>query len=518
MDDEPNIRSGLAMALEEEESYEVATAPDASEALGLFRRSPYQLVITDLRMPGPMSGLDLVRAIKHDWPETLILVITAHGTIETAVEAMRLGAHDYIAKPVDLDMLGHQVRRAYDHHRLREEVCRLHARLAATGEFPEMIGQSAAIREVFACIRNVADTDLPVLIQGESGTGKELVARAIHNLSGRREGPFIAANAGALPETLIESEVFGYEKGAFSGALRCKPGWFEMAQGGTLFLDEVGEMAAKTQVDLLRVLEQREVRRLGGEELISLDVRLVAATHRDIDELVAEGRLRQDLYYRLDVVPLRIPPLRERRDDIPALVAHFLERACARQRREPKRVAEAAMRALCDYSWPGNVRQLRNCIERLVAVVGGSVIHADDLPKEMHTPERGPGDPGPRRGRPGGGEGHDPRRPGAVQQPPRAHRGRPGDQRPDPALQDESVLAPVGSASIRRRDAPPLRRRIPRAVLPPAGSLDIIDMRRFPFKSADPTDRGHHESRRVRPALGKTGPALPDRVRSRRAG
>ncbi len=337
-------------------------------------------------MPGPLSGLDLVRNIKDSWPETLILVITAHGTIETAVEAMRLGAHDYIAKPVDLEMLGLQVRRAYQHHGLCEEVGRLRARLVAAGEFPEIIGQSAAIREVFACLRQVADTDLPILIQGESGTGKELVARAIHNLSGRREGPFVATNVGALPETLIESEVFGYEKGAFSGSVREKPGWFEMAQGGTLFLDEVGEMAPKTQVDLLRVLEQREVRRLGGQTLIPLDVRLVAATHRDVDELLAEGKLREDLYYRLNVVPLRLPALRERRDDIPALVEHFLERAHTRLHRPPKQVAAAAMRILYDYSWPGNVRQLRNCIERLVALAEGPVIHADDLPKEMRAP------------------------------------------------------------------------------------------------------------------------------------
>jgi two-component system NtrC family response regulator len=384
VDDEPNIRSGLALALEED-SYAVATAPDATEAWDLFRRLPYQLVITDLRMPGPLSGLDLVREIKHSWPETLILVITAHGTIETAVEAMRLGAHDYIAKPVDLEMLGLQVRRAYEHHQLREEVGRLRARLAAVGEFPEIVGQSTAIREVFTCLRQVADTDLPVLIQGESGTGKELVARAIHNLSGRRDGPFLATNVGALPETLIESEVFGYEKGAFSGSVREKPGWFEMAQRGTLFLDEVGEMAPKTQVDLLRVLEQREVRRLGGRTVIPLDVRLVAATHRDVDELLAEGKLREDLYYRLNVVPLRLPPLRERRDDIPALVQHFLERASARQGREPKQVAPAAMRILCDHSWPGNVRQLRNCIDRMAAMVEGPVIHADDLPKEMRT-------------------------------------------------------------------------------------------------------------------------------------
>ncbi|MGP0066587.1 MAG: sigma-54-dependent transcriptional regulator [Isosphaeraceae bacterium] len=390
VDDEPNIRSGLALALEEE-SYEVSTAENGAVAWDLFRRRPHQLVITDLKMPGAISGLDLVRDIKHGWPETLILVITAHGTIETAVEAMRLGAADYVAKPVDLEILGHHVRRAFEHHRLREEVRGLRARLAAAGEFPEMVGDSTAIREVFDCIRLVADTDLPMLIQGESGTGKELVARAIHNLSGRRDEPFVAANVGALPETLIECEVFGYEKGAFSGAVRQKPGWFEMAQHGTLFLDEVGEMAPKTQVDLLRVLEQHEVRRLGGDVLIPLDVRLVTATHRDLEEMVAEGKLREDLYYRLNVVPLRIPPLRERREDIPSLVAHFLDRACTRQHRERKEFADAALRVLCDYSWPGNVRQLRSCIERLVAVVGGPVIHADDLPKEMRTPAPRPG-------------------------------------------------------------------------------------------------------------------------------
>jgi two-component system NtrC family response regulator len=384
VDDEPNIRSGLVLALEEE-SYEVLTAQDASEAWSLFQRQPHHLVITDLKMPGPRSGLDLVRDIKHGWPETLILVITAHGTVETAVEAMRLGAHDYLAKPVDLEMLGHQVRNAYEHHRLREENRLLRARLAAAGEFPEMIGQSAAILEVFSCIRQVADTDLMVLIQGESGTGKELIARAIHNLSPRRDGPYVAANVGALPETLIESELFGYEKGAFSGALRQKPGWFEMAQRGTLFLDEIGEMAPKTQVDLLRVLEQQELRRIGGEALIPLDVRLVTATHRDVEELVAEGKLRADLYYRLNVVPLRLPPLRERSDDIPLLVEHFLRRACNRYRREPKQMAGAAMRVLCDYSWPGNIRQLRNCIERVAAIVEGPVIHAGDLPKEMHA-------------------------------------------------------------------------------------------------------------------------------------
>jgi DNA-binding NtrC family response regulator len=241
---------------------------------------------------------------------------------------------------------------------------------------------------VFARIHQVADTDLTVLIRGESGTGKELLARAIHRLSARRERPFIAVNVGAVPETLVESELFGHEKGAFSGAERRKAGWFEMAQGGTLFLDEIGEMLPKTQVDLLRVLEQREVRRLGGEQLIPIDVRLVVATHRDVEEMVAGGKLREDLYYRLSVVPLHVPPLRERRDDIPRLVELFLESACARHRREPKQVAGAAMRILCDHSWPGNVRQLRNCTEVLAVTIEGPTIHAEDLPPELRSTPR----------------------------------------------------------------------------------------------------------------------------------
>jgi two-component system response regulator AtoC len=387
VDDEPNIRSGLAKGLAGEAD-EVAVAKDGTEALTLFRQSHHHLVITDLKMPGAVSGLDLVKRIKHERPETLILVITAHGSVETAVEAMRQGAHDYISKPVDLGMLRLLVRNAYEHHRLVAENRQLRDRLAAAGEFPEMIGHSAAIREVFELIRQVADTDVTVLIRGESGTGKELVARAIHNLSARKDRPFVAANIGALPESLIESELFGYEKGAFTGANRRKPGWFEMAQTGTLFLDEVGEMPPKTQVDLLRVLEQREVRRLGGEEVIPLDVRLVAATHQDTDALVAEGQFREDLYYRLNVVPLRVPPLRERRDDIPLLVQHFLRHAQERHRKDAKQVAGEAMRQLCDYPWPGNVRQLRNCMERLVVTVEGSTIHAEDLPEEMRAVPR----------------------------------------------------------------------------------------------------------------------------------
>ncbi|MBI3466648.1 MAG: sigma-54-dependent Fis family transcriptional regulator [Planctomycetes bacterium] len=388
VDDEPNIRSGLTKALAREAD-EVTAATDGAQALSLLRQSHHQLVITDLKMPGAVSGLDLVKQIKHERPETLILVITAHGSVETAVEAMRQGAHDYISKPVDLGMLRLLVRNAHEHHRLVEENRVLRERLTTAGEFPEMIGHSRAMREVFELIRHVADTDVSVLIQGESGTGKELVARALHNLSARRDRPYVAANIGALPESLIESELFGYEQGAFTGANRRKPGWFEMAQSGTLFLDEIGEIPAKTQIDLLRVLEQREIRRVGGEQVVPLDVRVVAATNRDLDALVAEGTLREDLFYRLNVVPLRVPPLRERRDDIPPLVHHFLRQAQERYRKEAKQVAGAAMKVLCDYAWPGNVRQLRNCMERLAVTLEQSTIHAEDLPDELRlTPTR----------------------------------------------------------------------------------------------------------------------------------
>ncbi len=336
-------------------------------------------------MPGPLSGLDLIRHVKDERPETLLIVVTAHGSIETAVEAMRLGAHDYVTKPVNLGALRLQVRHAFEHHRLREENRRLRDRLALSAANPlaEIVGRGAAMTELLGQIAQIADTDVTVMIEGESGTGKELIARSLHDAGTRRSGPFIAANVGALPESLVESELFGYEKGAFSGADRQKPGWFEIARGGTLFLDEVAEMAPKTQVDLLRVLEQREVRRLGGEPLIPLDVRVVAATNRDVDELLADGRMRADLYYRLGVVRLRVPPLRERRDDIPQLVQHFIEQAALRHHREIKRVAAAAMRVLRDHPWPGNVRQLRNVIERLVVTAEAPTIHVGDLPPEL---------------------------------------------------------------------------------------------------------------------------------------
>ncbi len=378
VDDEPSIRAGLSRALSCD-TYELSTASDVAEALNVLRTQPPHLILLDLKMPGPLSGLDLIRHAKDERPEILLIVITAHGSIETAVEAMRLGAQDYVTKPVNLAALRIQVHRAFEHHQLREENRRLRDRLAASGPLTEIIGQSAVITELLGRVVQIADTDVSVMIEGESGTGKGRIACALHDMSSRRHGPFILANIEVLPESLIDSELFGYESRAFNGAAREKAGWLELAGGGTLFLNEVGELPLKTQVDLLRVLEHREFHRLGGKERIPLDVRLVVATNRDIDELVAEGQMRSDLYYRFSVVRLRLPPLRERRDDIPHLIRHFIERAALRHNREIKQVAGSAMRVIREYAWPGNLRQLRNIIERLVVTVERPTIQVERL-------------------------------------------------------------------------------------------------------------------------------------------
>jgi two-component system, NtrC family, response regulator AtoC len=382
VDDEPGIRAGLSRALGCD-AYELSTASDVAEALTVLRAESPHLILLDLKMPGALSGLDLIQHARAERPEVLLIVVTAHGSIETAVEAMRLGAQDYITKPVNLAALRLQVRRAFEHYQLREENRRLRDRLAVSVPVTEIVGQSAVITELLGRVVQIADTEVTVMIEGESGTGKGRIARALHDLSSRRDRPFVTANVEALPDSLIESELFGYELGAFPGAQRDKAGWLEQAGGGTLFLDEVGEMPLKTQVDLLRVLEHREWRRLGGEETIPLNVRLVAATNRDVDELVADGRMRSDLYYRLSVVRLRLPPLRERRDDIPQLVRHFIERAALQHNREIKQVAGSAMRVLRDYAWPGNLRQLRNIVEGLVVTLERPTIQVDDLPREL---------------------------------------------------------------------------------------------------------------------------------------
>lgn len=384
VDDEPNIRSGLAKGLAKVAD-SIDTAGTVNEALDKFDAGRFQLVIADVRLPGDRNGLDLVSEVARREPETTTIVITAHGTVETAVEAMRRGAFDFITKPVDLNLIRQQVQKAIDHHRLRSENRELKDRLADAGEISRIIGNCAAMQDVFQQIRQVADTDATVLIQGESGTGKELIARALHDLSDRSSGAFIAVNLGALPETLLESELFGHEKGSFTGASRQKPGCFEQAGHGTLFLDEITEIPAKSQVDLLRVLETGQFARVGGEEQLQSDARIVSATNKDIQQMIDEETFREDLYYRLNIVPIHVPALRKRHEDIPMLAEHFLSHFCKRHRRPTKQLSDDAMSLLVGARWPGNVRQLRNVIERLVVTHVGDMIEADFLPAELST-------------------------------------------------------------------------------------------------------------------------------------
>jgi DNA-binding NtrC family response regulator len=387
VDDEPNIRSGLAKGLEKLADV-IETAGTVNEALDKFDAGNFQLAIVDVRLPGDRNGLDFVSLVHERKPETTLIVITAHGTMETAVDAMRRGAFDFITKPVDLNLIRQQVGKAIDHHRLRAENRELKDRLANAGEISGIIGNCAAMQDVFQQIRQVADTDATVFIQGESGTGKELIARALHDLSTRSNGPFIAVNLGALPETLLESEMFGHEKGSFTGATRQKPGCFEQSRNGTLFLDEITEIPAKSQVDLLRVLETGQFMRVGGEDLLESDARIVSATNKEVQQLIDDGTFRDDLYYRLNIVPIQIPALRERRDDIPLLVEHFLNHFCQRHNRPAKRIADEGMHVLTAAAWPGNVRQLRNVMERLVVTVSDDLITAERLPTELRPTTR----------------------------------------------------------------------------------------------------------------------------------
>ena len=382
VDDEPNIRSGLAKGLADE-CGRIDTAEDAASALEAFGTHKYHLVIADVRLNCGINGIDLVKKMLYSRPQTAIIVITAHGTVETAVDAMRAGAFDFIAKPLDLNLVRQRVRKAKEHYKLQLENRRLRSQLAHAGEISNIIGTSSVMQDVFHQIRQVAATEATVMIHGESGTGKELIAKALHDLSDRSSGPFTAVNLGAMPETLLESELFGHEKGSFSGANRQKPGCFEQASGGTLFLDEVTEMPPKSQVDLLRVLETRTFRRVGGEQLQQTDARVLSATNKSVLDLIDDGSFREDLFYRLNVIPIHIPSLRQRRDDIPLLAEHFLRHFCERHNREFKQVAPEAMQMLSAAHWPGNVRQLRNVMERLLVTLSDNTIHAADLPVEL---------------------------------------------------------------------------------------------------------------------------------------
>jgi len=383
VEDEINIRGALVTMLEKK-GYQVRGVATAEEGLPQLEAVPAELVITDLRMPG-IGGMEFLRRLKDRWPETEVVVMTAYGSIDTAVEAMRCGAYDYLTKPIDRERFPIVVEKALERHALSAENKQLRDRLETRTQFDQMVGKSEPMQRVYTLVEMVADSDVTVLLTGESGTGKELIARAIHHKSPRADGPFITMNCGALPDTLFESELFGYEKGAFTGAMATKMGRFELADGGTLLLDEVGELSLKSQVDFLRVLETKEFRRLGGTKLLNVDARIIAATNRNLEEAVKQGDFREDLYYRLNVVPIRLPPLRDRADDIPLLVDRFLTECATQHHREPKDVSQEAMRLLRLYGWPGNIRQLRNLMERLVVTVKDPMIQPEHLPEEIQA-------------------------------------------------------------------------------------------------------------------------------------
>jgi DNA-binding NtrC family response regulator len=379
VDDEPSIRFSLAELLEEE-GHEVREAPHAPAALAMLDEAPADLVLSDLTMPA-MDGLQLLDEVRARHPQSLFVLVTAHGDERTAVRALKNGAYDYVPKPFDNEEVRAVVRRAREVLALRAENARLREELA--GEFRGLIGDSPAIREVVKVIRRAGPTDATLLITGESGTGKEVVARALHAESRRRARPFVALNCSALPGDLVESELFGHVRGAFTGADRDREGMFEAADGGTLFLDEVGDLAGPAQAKLLRALEERQVTRLGSNKPVSVDVRVVAATHRPLDRMSADGGFREDLLYRLRVISLHLPPLRERREDVPAIALHFLAEMAARHGRPVRGLADGARRALLAYDWPGNVRELRNAIERAVVLAEGDQIEAGDLPPQL---------------------------------------------------------------------------------------------------------------------------------------
>lgn len=381
-DDEKNTREGLRWALERK-NLEIFLAADGEEALQLIRSERVEILITDLKMPR-LDGLELLEYVKRESPETQVVMLTGHGTVESAVDAMKAGAYDYLIKPINIDELNLVVDRILEGQALKAENQQLRQQVEERFGMDNIIGRSDAMMKVFSLVKTVAPSRANVLIYGESGTGKELIANAIHQNSPRKRRPFVKINCGALPLTLLESELFGYEKGAFTGAVKTKPGRFEMADGGTILLDEIAETGPEFQVRLLRVLQEGTFERVGGTETLHADVRVIAASNKRLDELVAKGDFREDLYYRLKVVSIDLPPLRERRDDIPMLVEHFLEEFSRFYEKPKSRIANRAMSMLQNYQWPGNVRQLKNVIEGAVVMTSGE-IGVSDLPEEIQT-------------------------------------------------------------------------------------------------------------------------------------
>jgi two-component system NtrC family response regulator len=377
IDDDASLRRVLEYNLQEE-GYEVQTAASAEEGLYLFGQSLPNLVITDMKMSG-MDGMMVLKSVKERSPDTLVIIITAFGTVDIAVEAMKAGAYDYITKPFNREALKLTVRKALHFSGLTEENKRLKSELADKTDFHTIVGSSREMEKVFEVIRKVADTEAAVLITGESGTGKELVARSIHANSSRKDAPFVAINCAAIPRELLESELFGHVKGAFTGAVRDKIGKFQLADRGTIFLDEVGDLPVEMQPKLLRALQEKEVVPVGGTKVQKLDVRVVSATNLNIDKAIADGTFREDLYYRLSVIPIHLPPLRERRKDIPILIRYF----CTKHGADKITFAQDALETLVMYPWPGNVRELENTVERLLIMRNGETITLEELPEKI---------------------------------------------------------------------------------------------------------------------------------------
>jgi DNA-binding NtrC family response regulator len=384
VDDEP-AQLELLSGFLTKQGFETLAAAGAIKALEIFRRESIDLIVTDQKMPD-MSGLDLVKAVRAINPEASVIVITAYGTVDTAVAAIKSGAADYLSKPVNLDELLYRVEQVRERHRLLSENRELREALQMHHRIEGIIGEGGRMLEVFSLVRRVASSEATVLIRGESGTGKELIAKAIHYGSPRAPGPMIRVNCAALPETLLESELFGHEKGAFTGAVAARKGRFELADGGTLFLDEIGDLPLALQAKLLRVLQEREFERLGSSKPIRVDVRILTATHRDLEALLKAGQFREDLYYRLNVVTIALPALRERREDIPLLMDHFVQRFAEKNHKTIRGFTHDAREMLLRYDYPGNVRELENIIERAVVLTRDDVIGRADLPLSTHGP------------------------------------------------------------------------------------------------------------------------------------
>jgi len=381
VDDDSLMKDFLKEALGRSD-YSVDLASTGEEALEKIKDKDYDIILSDIRMP-TMGGMELLKATKEYLPDAEVIMMTAYGTVENAVEAMKLGAFDYVMKPFSADAIEMKLKRAFEQMRLKKENKNLHQALENTYSFGNIVGKSPQMQKIFESVKAVADSKATVLITGESGTGKELIATAIHYNSSRKDGPFVKVNCAALPEGLVETQLFGHERGAFTGAIRKSRGRFELADGGTLLLDEVSEISPGLQAKLLRVLQEREFERLGSEETIQVDVRIISTSNQNLKERMEKGKFREDLFYRLNVIPIHIAPLRERKEDIPVLVEHFLNKYNLENERSIEEISQKVYEMFMEYYWPGNVRELENCIERAVVTSKGKVLTLRDLPKEI---------------------------------------------------------------------------------------------------------------------------------------